>query len=933
MYCIFNDHGSGYIQVVFQSHLNSSETIQVKVEFEKHCQDFRVIPQTYLMDNGTAFTSKAFQEHISSFNQVVRFAGVGGHGNNGIAERSIRTIMSISRVMMLHSGIHWPQVADTALWPMAVSYAVLLWNHVPQVDTGISPHDLFSRTRWPQHRFLHFHVWGCPVYVLDKTITGGMKLPRWKARSERCMFVLLSNNHATSVPLVLNLRTGTITPQHHVVFDDWFATVSTSEEAIPDFGSPEWSNLFGESAYQYMEDSEVPVAPVEVGNNDNFCHRIVSSAFERESSLQPLPVQPLAPHMPSHRSPSPSAPSLQREQTPVIQHGSPLIQKETVSVSVPVQPATVVEAKQNTESSPTVDETVQEEPSSNQDVRSPRTQRSPVLRRSKRTKTAIDRFVPGLLAYFANIFKASASDPDTLTWDEAMNEDPEGWSKAASKEVHDLEEKATWDEVDKSTAETPILPGTWVFRKKRSPDGTLRKLKARFCVRGDLQDKEGIETYAPVVSSSSMRFFLTLSLLLGWDTCSIDFQNAFVQSVLEHPIWIHVPRGFRSAKQNTCLKLKKSLYGLINAPRLWYDHLLTFILSEGFTQGSTDKCFFYKEDIFFILHVDDAGIAFKSQSVLQNFLSHLDSAGFKFSREGTFHEFLGITFTKCDKQGSVTLTQTGLIAKIISLTGLKDANPNRTPAQLQALGKDPEGEPFSEVWPYASIVGMLMYLATHTRPDIAFAVSQVARFTHAPKKSHGVAVKQIVRYLVGTQQQGITYVRSISLCLEAYVDADFCGLYRSDPPQDRSSARSRTAFIIFLGPCPLLWKSCLQSEVALSTVEAEYYAMSECIRVLLPLKALVREVVNNLNLPSEIAGSITCKVFEDNMGAISLANKQQFTPRNKHFHVKFHHFWDAVQKQEVHIIYIKSAENRADFLTKAVPRETYDRLRRLVQGW
>ena len=142
MYCIFNDHGSGYIQVVFQSHLNSSETIQVKVEFEKHCQDFRVIPQTYLMDNGTAFTSKAFQEHISSFNQVVRFAGVGGHGNNGIAERSIRTIMSISRVMMLHSGIHWPQVADTAMWPMA-SYCgtmSLKW-------TLVSRHMIYFRKR------------------------------------------------------------------------------------------------------------------------------------------------------------------------------------------------------------------------------------------------------------------------------------------------------------------------------------------------------------------------------------------------------------------------------------------------------------------------------------------------------------------------------------------------------------------------------------------------------------------------------------------------------------------------------------------------------------------------------------------------------------------------------------------------------------------
>ena len=95
---------------------------------------------------GSAFTSNAFQEHISRFNQVVRFAGVGGHGNNGVAERSIRTIMSISRAMLLHSAIHWPAVADVSLWPMAVSYAVFIWNHVPNLESG-------PKTRWPQHRF------------------------------------------------------------------------------------------------------------------------------------------------------------------------------------------------------------------------------------------------------------------------------------------------------------------------------------------------------------------------------------------------------------------------------------------------------------------------------------------------------------------------------------------------------------------------------------------------------------------------------------------------------------------------------------------------------------------------------------------------------------------------------------------------------------
>ena len=563
---------------------------------------------------------------------------------------------------------------------------------------------------------------------------------------------------------------------------------------------------------------------------------------------------------------------------------------------------------------------------------------SPVLRRSTRIRRQPDRL--GFCAYFTsymcqclNIFRASASDPDTLNSDEAMSEDPDCWNAAASREIQELEEKNTWEEVSQSKALIRILPSTWVFRKKRLPDGTLRKYKARFCVRGDLQDRSNLETYAPVVSTSSIRVFLILSVTLTWQTCSNDFQNAFVQSDLESPIWIHIPRGFTSRQPNTCLKLKKSLYCLVNAPRLWYDHLLEFLLTDGFTQSKPDKCFFYRDDIFLILHVDDTGIAFRSNDVLESFLERLSAAGFKFSREGTIHEFLGITFTTCATSGSVTLTQTGLIGKIISATGLDNANPSNTPAYLQALGKDPTGTSFNKSWSYSSVVGMLLYLATHTRPDISFAVSQVARFVHSPKHCHGVALKRIVRYLVGTRNQGITYQATISLALNAYADADFCGLYRSDPSSDRSSARSRSGYIIFLGPCPLLWRSFLQSEVALSTLESEYYALSQCLRVLLPLRTLVMEVAELLHLGESVRATINCNLYEDNTGAISLAVTQQITPRTKHFHVKFHHFWDNVTKKHVYIIYIKSHDNRADYFTKALPRETFERLCRIVQGW
>ena len=118
------------------------------------------------------------------------------------------------------------------------------------------------------------------------------------------------------------------------------------------------------------------------------------------------------------------------------------------------------------------------------------------------------------------------------------------WMEAATKEIVNLEKNGTWKEVGIEDAKTKILPGTWVFRRKRSPDGEITKYKARYCVRGDLEEGEP-ETYAPVVAWSSVRLFLVLSLTLGWATCSIDFTSAFVQAHLAIPVWIYMPRGFK----------------------------------------------------------------------------------------------------------------------------------------------------------------------------------------------------------------------------------------------------------------------------------------------------------------------------------------------------------------------------------------------------
>ena len=170
------------MEKVFQQHLNTHEALKAKQDFKLKCKDAGVLHLEYISGNGTAFISKFYTAHLSNFCKIQQFAGVHSHHYKELQRKAIQTIMSIARSMMLHSAIHWPEVSNLSLWPMAVQYATYICNKVPDPSTGFCPDNLLTKTRWKQRKFHDLHVWGCPLYVLDKTISDGKKLPCWKPR-------------------------------------------------------------------------------------------------------------------------------------------------------------------------------------------------------------------------------------------------------------------------------------------------------------------------------------------------------------------------------------------------------------------------------------------------------------------------------------------------------------------------------------------------------------------------------------------------------------------------------------------------------------------------------------------------------------------------------------------------------------------------------
>jgi len=181
--------------------------------------------------------------------------------------------------------------------------------------------------------------------------------------------------------------------------------------------------------------------------------------------------------------------------------------------------------------------------------------------------------------------------------------------------------------------------------------------------------------------------------------------------------------------------------------------------------------------------------------------------------------------------------------------------------------------------------------------------------------------------------QGLIIRPTSSLQLDVYVDSDFAGLWRSEDSQDPVCVKSRTGFVILLAACPLLWQSKLQGQVALSTMEAEYIALSTGLRSLLPLKTLVAEVAASLMDDSTFLTTTYSSVFEDNNGALILAQSPCITPRSKHIAVPYHFFREHVREGTLQILKVASEVNLGDLFTKGLDRIKFQALRKLLMGW
>jgi hypothetical protein len=483
-----------------------------------------------------------------------------------------------------------------------------------------------------------------------------------------------------------------------------------------------------------------------------------------------------------------------------------------------------------------------------------------------------------------------------------------------------------------------VLPSTWAFKIKRYPDGLIKKFKARFCARGDKQI-EGVdyfETYAPVVQWTTIRLMLMLEVLLDLKSKQGDVTAAFLHAELNEGerVYIEMPQGFR--QKGKVLSLNRTIYGLKQSPRAFWQYMVQKMEASGMKQSNLDPCLFVGEKVIAVVFVDDILFWAKDEKYIHDLALNLRELGVDLEQEEDAAGFLGVRIEK-NKDGLLEMKQEGLIERVIEALGLDAGTTNGkwTPAEQRPLVKDANGEEAVGNFSYSSVVGMLLYLSGHSRPDIAFAVNCCARYMFCPKKSHELALKRIGRYLKATRDKGLILNPSGDvLKIDNYPDADFAGMYGYEENDDPTCVKSRTGYVITVADCPVLWQSKLQSETALSTMEAEIIALAHSCRELLPIMDMVKALSNAFGLPDP-STTMNVSIHEDNAGALVLAETlpPQFTPRSKWYHVKTIWWREQIVTRGITLRKIATAEQLGDIFTKSLPKATFEYLRKKLMGW
>ena len=542
--------------------------------------------------------------------------------------------------------------------------------------------------------------------------------------------------------------------------------------------------------------------------------------------------------------------------------------------------------------------------------------------------------------------------------------DAERWRESMQIELDTIRDMGVWEEETYLPRGTQPLPCKFVYKLKTSSSGFISQWKSRLVACGNVS-KEGIHYDPDEISSSvftydSLRTLISIATANGWGMRQLDITGAYLNAKIKKPVYLRHPLKKELNGRPVYLRLFKTLYGLKQSGHHWAQMLHDHLLGGGFKRSTADSCMFRLkvkrgkldpktkpkhfdiiEEIIVGSYVDDLCYAGSSDWILKWFHKFIaDKFNIKTSETGPLEWILGARVRRNLSTGTTSIDQEVAITKLAKKLGLHDSNPVKSPMinSSPLMIADPEARPPPQ-FDYLSVIGSLLHIVNFTRPDVAYAVGALARFSCNYDASHVKAVKRVVQYLYHTTHICITYFRdgdgfsqkNTPTVWEAgchpldwdkdpnerfkvFTDASF-----GDDVQTR---RSSSGELIFMNGGPISWFSRLQKLVALSTAEAEIYAATDAAKVVAHLNVLLHDLGVRNDSP--------VTAYQNNQARIIMGSQLRNHKGARHFVTRLSYLQQMIASKTIKFRSCPTKDMLADIMTKALPDGTFIHLSKVL---
>ncbi|GJQ89074.1 putative ribonuclease H-like domain-containing protein [Tanacetum coccineum] len=830
-------------------------------------------------DNGTEFVNQTLHEYYEKVGISHETSIARSPQQNGVVERRNRTLIEAARTMLIYAK------ALLFLWAEAVATACYTQNRsIIRLRHGKTPYELLH-DKLPDLSF--FHVFGALCYPTNDSENLG------KLQPKADIGIFIGYAPTKKAFRIYNRRTRRIIETIHVDFDELTAMASEHSSSGPALHemtpatissglvpNPPPLTLFVPPSRTDWDILFQPLFDELLNPPPSVDHPAPEVVAPIDEVAAPVPV--VSTDSPSSATVDQDAPSPSNSQTtpdtqpPVIPND---IEEDNHDIEVahmgndlyfgipiPEVPSDQSSSSDSIHTNVPPDHHISEH---NNKWTKHHSLENIIGELARPVSTRLQLYEQALLCYYDAFLTAV----EPKTYKDALTQ--ACWIEAMQEELNEFERLEVWELVPRPD-KVMVITLKWIYKVKLDKLGSILKNKAQLVARGCRQE-DGIdfeESFALIARLEAIRIFLAFAAHMNMVVYQMDVKTAFLNGNLREEVYVSQPDGFVDKdKPNHVYKLKKALYGLKQAPRTWYDMLSSFLISQDFSKGSVDPTLFIRRDskelLLVQIYVDDIIFA-ASTPELCDLIAKIMCSKFKMSMMGKISFFLGLQISQSPR--GIFVNQSKYALESLKKYGFDSCDPLDTPmVEKFKLDEDKEGKAVDPLH-YRGMIDTLLYL-TASRPDLEFAICMCARYQARPTKKHFNTVKRIFRYLKGTVNRGLWYLKDSSIAQTAFADGDHAGCQDTRP---------------------------------------EYIALSGCCAQILWMRSQLTDYGFGFN---------KIPMYCDNKSAIALCCNNVQHSRSKHIDIKFHFIKEHVENGVIKLYFVNTEYQLADIFTKALGRE------------